>query len=53
MILTWLYASVHLDMVDVHICKLYPNKSEAKESSDLAMVVLIKPMVRGKISALK
>lgn len=32
---------------------LFPNTSESKIYNDLALVVLIKPVVRGKISALK
>lgn len=45
---------VYFKVRGLHICKLSPNTSEAKKKKkkDLALVVLIKSMVRGKISAL-
>lgn len=44
--------SEHFKVGGLHICKLSAKTSEKKKKKDLALVVLLKSMVRGKISAL-
>lgn len=43
------YSFVCLKVVDFHVRKLHLHKSKAKKYNDLALVVLIKPMVKENV----